>query len=290
MQTTLSRKLSATALVLLAAALPSGCKSAGGSSLKDVPSGPTTVRPSWLMSPEAIESTVKDTWGLTVSDEEAQRYFGSVHTLMGGTSVVRRTTLLTKPHELYVLTLDSLSAWVADKLTQKQVQLESQGGRADQFLFRGFVLNGLNVSDKIRDADQCRACYADDALPWCDCSDGLTVGALSAGGQTPATLAATSTAAGSKSWRKRVMHNMQDIGDFLMCGVGSIDDQTPAQLNGQTVNVAQYLLDDVFLPVWSAQTTAGAAPAEGERRAWASVVHTILMGQGCFMNLASTQR
>ncbi len=290
MRTQLSR-LRGAGLILAAAlsALPAGCKTSSSSSVKDVATGPTTVRPSWLLSPEQIESTVRDTWGLSVSDDEAQRYFGSGHTLIGGTSVVRRTTLLTKPHELYVLTMDSLSAWVADKLTAKQMTQEKSTGKADQFAFRGFSVNGLNVSDKIHDPAACKACYDDDSKAWCDCADGIVIGGLKAAGLTPAGLAATSTGAGAKAWRKRLMHNMQDIGDFLMCGVGSIDDQTLLTVNGAQVNIAQYLLDEVFLPGWTREVNAGTDPDNSERKAWANVIHTILVGQGCFMNLAAVE-
>src|SRR5262249_1175127 len=151
---------------------------------------------SWLLSPEQIESTVRDSWGLTINDAEAQTYFGSVHTLMGGTSVVRRTALLNKPHELFVLTLDSLSAWAADKLLAKQAAREKSSGKPDQFLFRGFSIGGLNPSDKITDAAQCKACFDDDTKPWCDCADGVVVGGLAAAGQKPETLA--ESAAGAK--------------------------------------------------------------------------------------------
>jgi hypothetical protein len=200
---------------------------------------------------------------------------------MGGTSVVRRSTLLSQPHELYILTLDSLSAWLADKLTAKQMQVEQTSGQADQFLFKGFTINGLNVSDKIHDPVQCKACYDDDTKPWCDCSDGLTVGALGAAGLKPTTL--------TTSWKKKLMHNMQDIGDFLMCGVGSIDNNATVTANGQTTNVAQYLVDQVFIPGWNRELTAGTDAANSERKAWANVIHTILVGQGCFMDLASTE-
>ena len=281
-------------LSLVAAALAilgvSACRhrSASVAEVKDAPSGPTAVRPSWLLSPEQIESTIRDTWGLSISNDEAQTYFGAVHTLMGGTSVVRRTTLLTKPHELFVLTLDSLSAWVAAKLMTKQAQVEAAAA-GDQFAFRGFTIGGLNPSDKISDPAQCQACFEDDAKPWCDCADGIAIGGLTKANLTPETLAADAVAPASKQWRKRIMHNMQDVGDFLMCDVAPIDDQTQATVSGQTTSLVQYLLDDVFLPSWKAERAAGADAAKSESRAWAGVVHAILVGDACFMDLTTTQ-
>ena len=220
-----------------------------------------------LLSPEQIESTVRDTWGLSVSNDEAQCYFGSVHTLIGGTSIVRRTTLLTNPHELYVLTMDSLSAWVADKLTAKQLDREKTAGKADQFPFRGFSVGGLNVSDKIHDPVACKACYDDDTQALVRLRRRHHHRRPEDRGPDAARRwPRRAPPPGTKAWRKRIMHNMQDIGDFLMCGVGSIDDKTLLQYNGAQVNIAQYLLDDVFLPGWTREVGLGTDRGNSERR------------------------
>ena len=236
--------------------------------------GADTVRPHWLLSPEIIARTITRTWGIAVDDDETQRYLASVHAMLGGTSVARRGVVMTNPNELYVLTLDNLSAWVARRIVEKQTGNETTATTEDP----NAPFAGYEGSVKITDPGACKACFEDGTKAWCDCRDGITTSYLSTARLAAADLVDTTPR--GKEVRKRLMHNVQDIAEFLGCSAGIIDNNLMVGPAGAAVSAPALLLDTVFIPVVQTGITV-----ETERVAWRRVVHVILMGQGCFLKM-----
>ncbi len=211
--------------------------------------GPTQTRPTWIKSPEAIEGTIHDAWGLDMTDEERFRYLQSIYSILGGTMVQNYKSLISQPNELFLLGIENLSSWIALKLEEKEK------AAADS------VFDGLGLSD----ADAA-SCFADDTKDWCDFKDGVTLGSLSAQSLDPATL--------SKEWRKRLMHNIQDVAEFMLLAVDN-----NLKIPGTETHAAQYLLDDVFLD----ELKGAEVTPSRESAAWRRVIYVILLSGGFFL-------
>lgn len=219
--------------------------------------GPTQTRPGWIKSPEAIEGTITQAWGLDVSEQERWKYIQSVYSMLGGTMVLSNRSLLDQPNELYILTLDNMSGWLAEKLVTKQ----SAATTTDSYFFGGLGLSGADSQN----------CFKDDAKDWCDFIDGISTQSLSDSAVTPAAL----TQGLSKEWRKRLMHNIQDIGEFMLLSVDNTL-MIPGDPTGR--HAAQFLLDDVFLP-----SLNGEISPKAEARAWQNVTRTVLLSGGFYL-------
>jgi len=241
--------------LLLGVLVLAGCRTSGkGSELKDDETGgPTQTRPTWIKSPEAIEGTITQAWGISMTDKDRWKYLGSMYSMLGGTLVLNTKSLIDQPNELFLLGLDNLSAWLAQQLVDKQAAAEA--GQKDH------AFDGLGFS-----TDDAASCFADDAKDWCDFKDKVTLDMLTKAGADPANL--------SKQQKKRVMHNIQDIGEFMLLAI----DNT-LQMPGQNRHAAQYLLDEVFL-----DSLKGAPlTAEREKAAWKNVIYTIMMSGGFYL-------
>lgn len=241
-------------LSLLPVLLAAACRTPGGADLKANPTGPTQTRPTWIKSPEAIEGTIVQAWGLTLTEKDRWKYLQSIYSMLGGTQVLSSKSLLDQPNELFALGLDNLSGWLSVRLAEKEAALEATGKEQS--------FDGLGLSE-----DDAGACFKDDAKDWCDFRDGVKIGALTTAGVDPAAL--------SKEWKKRLMHNVQDIGEFMLL---SIDNQLMMPVGGR--HAAAFLVDDVFLPTLKAQ---GALTAKSEEAAWGAVIYTILMSGGFYL-------
>jgi hypothetical protein len=86
--------------------------------------------------------------------------------------------------------------------------------------------------------------------------------------------AGVDTASLSKAWKKRLVHNVQDVGEFMLL---AIDDTL--KMPGQDRHAAEYLIDEVFLK----RLGPGPVTPEAEREAWREVVYTILMSGGFYL-------
>lgn len=114
-------------------------------------------------------------------------------------------------------------------------------------------------------------CFTDDSKDWCDFDDQIVLGMFDKNNFPQ-----------SKEQRKRVMHNIQDIGDFLRV---TIDNRVTvdAKCNGDTdcQHAPQYLLDNVFISALQPST----AKVAGDRLAWQQVIYTILLSGPFFTNI-----
>lgn len=237
---------------LLLGATLSACRTASKSEALENDQGPAATRPGWIKSPEAIEGTITQAWGINMSSAERWRYLQSMYSMLGGTLVLNTRSLVDQPNELFVMGLDNLSTWLADKLVDKQGQTTG----SDLYLFEGLGFADADASN----------CFDNDQVPWCDKLDGVKVDSLSAANLTGASL--------PLAWQKRVMHNIQDIGEFMLLAI----DNT-LKMPGQERHAAQYLIDEVFLKTLEGQPLS----AESERKAWSQVVYTILMSGGFYL-------
>lgn len=237
--------------ILLCATAFAGCRTSSSSGTLAGPEGPVHTRPGWIKSPEAIEGTITQAWGINIDSKDRTRYLQSMYSLLGGTLVLNTRSLVDQPNELFVIGLDNLSDWLADKLLEKQKELAG----------KDYVFEGLGFS-----TDDAASCFDDDAKDWCDFRDGVKVTSLSDQGIDPASL--------PKSWKKRLMHNVQDIGEFMLLAV----DNTLKMPGGER-HAAEYLIDEVFLKTYA----SGPKTAEGERAAWREVIYTILMSGGFYL-------
>ncbi len=231
-------------------ALSAGCRTNGSSSTSAGPEGPVHTRPGWIKSPEAIEGTITQAWGININDQDRQQYLQSMYSLLGGTLVLNTRSLVDQPNELFVIGLDNLSTWLSGQL------LARQGSLGKDYVFEGL---GFSTPDA-------GACFADDSKDWCDFRDDVVLDSLSKAGIDPAAL--------PKEWKKRLMHNVQDVGEFMLLAI----DNT-LKMPGQERHAAEYLIDEVFL-----KTLGGAPVTEGtELKAWNQVVYTILMSGGFYL-------
>lgn len=235
-------------LALSALTLLAGCRTTASRVSEGEGGGPTQTRPTWIKSPEAIEGTIHDAWGLRMTDEERFRYLQSIYSILGGTMVHNYRSLVSQPNELFLLGLENLSRWIATQLVAKEAAQANA------------VFEGLGFAS----ADA--GCFADDAKPWCDFKDGVTLTSLTDNGLDPSSL--------SLEWKKRLMHNVQDVGEFMLLAV----DNT-LKIPGTEMHAAQYVLDDVFLDALQ----GGPVTAERERAAWERVIYVILLSGGFYL-------
>lgn len=240
-------------LTFAALAACSASDDIAGSEAENGTGGPAAIHPGWYKTPEAITETMTGAWELSLTNEERAQYIHNVRASLGGVNVSAQGALVEKPHELYALSLHSLSEMLAVRLVKKEAEKEAA---AQPYMFDGL---GLSEADD--------GCYDDDARAWCDGKDDIKIGSLSAASPAidPANL--------SKAMRKRLMHKMQSIGEFFLM---AIDDKTTL---GDS-HAPAFLLDEVFLP----KLREGALSTEQEMLAWQEVVYTILMS-GYFFDL-----
>lgn len=231
-----------------------GCKQSapGGSEVKA--GGVPAPRPQWIKAPQTIARTVTVSWGIQMDEMTQNDYIGSVYALLGGTSVATMHSPLAKPNELYVLATERLSSWIAKQLVEKQAAAE---GASKRSVFEGLETTAVPDSGN---------CFKDDAKAWCDYDDDVKLSTLTEKSLTPATL--------TKEWRKRLMHNIQDVGDFLGLEV----DNKLTMEGGAEGHACAYLLDQVFLK----SLGEGAVTAEKEKAAWERVVLTLMMSGGFY--------
>jgi hypothetical protein len=235
------------------AVIVAACSAADGSTAEsESRSAPEAdVHPGWFKTPEAIAQTITWTWELSLSAQEEDKYLGGLRAALGGVSVAQHGSLVDRPHELFALAANSLGIFLSEKLARKQIE-KTQAG--EPYLFDGL---GFAEPDD--------GCYADDAMAWCDAIDGIVIGDLTARRIDPNVL--------TKEIRKRLMHNMQDIGEFFLM---AIDERT--MMAGR--HAPEFLLDEVFLP----KLREAPLSVEQERAAWQEVVATVLLG-GYFLEL-----
>ena len=314
------------------------------SSLKS--GGAADNRAAWFRSPEEIKETIIKTFcvslGQNIEDgrSEIGDYIYTIGTMYGSPDMGNMRTPLEKPNGTYLLALDVVSMWLSNKLLQKQFMLrlryptnadyqryseEKERGwledsacsdnpkdnHNNRYLFNG----NKRTRHAIRDAAACQACYADDTKTWCDCQDNVYLGEFSKDMSL------------SQAQRKRIMHNIQDMGDFL--GV-SVDNEVIAKDN--TRHAPRMLLEDVFIPALvnegecntyallgyegdddnaAKDAAAEAVPQEGgdyyqdsyeeeqddapplrctDYVAWQQVVHTLLMSGPFYVKLETVRR
>lgn len=227
---------------------------------------------SWFKTPEEIKSTIEG-YGIEIDGNEQLLYFDKLSELYGGKNIHQHRTMLVEPTGVYLLALDTLSNWLSCELIFKEL---STG-----IVFKG----GLFPANREPDCD---ACYANEEKDWCDCDDKITIGEKF--NEKPISLAD----------KKRIMHNIQDLGDFL--GV-AIDNKLAVKPN---THAADYLYQEVFIPNLSAEfkfSCLGQVNLQSEtsdqsddssdapewqpahEEAWRMVIHTILMSGPFYLNL-----
>ena len=243
-------------LLPLALALAAfGCRTTGrGAEAKATLTGPTVTRPTWIKSPEAIEGTIVQAWGIPISEKDRWKYLQSIYSMLGGTQVLSSKSLVDQPNELFALAVDNLSGWLSQRLVETEQADEAAG---KEHSFDGLGLEGEDAA----------GCFKDDTKDWCDVKDGVRIGSLAAG--------AVDVNALPKEWKKRLMHNAQDVGEFMLLAV----DNTLMMPNG-TQHAADFLVTDVFLPTLRA---GGPVSPASEQAAWKAVVYTILMSGGFYL-------
>lgn len=217
---------------------------------------------SWFKTPEEIKRTIEG-YGIYIRGEAQLLYFDKLAELYGSKNIRQQKTMLVKPNGVYLLALDALSNWLSCKLFAKED--EKQGA-----VFSG---GWLTVDQE----ENCDACYNDDDKEWCDCDDEITL---------------DSHFVDDTEFKKRIMHNIQDIGDFL--GM-AIDNNL---LVKEFTHAPDYLYQQVFIPnldveiscntkqqqqTYIANTDGKAGPAHLE--AWRKVIHAILMSGPFYLNL-----
>ena len=222
------------------------------------PTGPIAVKPGWYKTPESLTETITRSWGITMTREERWRTIDSVRATLGGVNVAQMRSSVSQPNELYVLSVSNLGDFLAEKLVEKQ--------REKATASKPYLFEGLNSSA----AD--KGCFADDAKEWCDAIDDVQIGALTTAAVDPSNL--------SKRWKKRLMHNIQDIGEFLLL---AIDNDLPMGEGSTYPHAAAYLLEEVFLP----KLKEAPLSTEQEALAWREVVYTVFVGGGYFFEIPS---
>ncbi len=236
----------------------------------------------WFKEPAVIRNTVVKTWGISITDDDDVLYFSRLGQLYGAADVITGRAHLQAPGGAYVLALDMVSLWLSRLLLTKQMQDEDWlANPPPPMMFKGqigFPLASLPDSE---------ACFDDSKRDWCDADDKITTRRYSAKDKERLLK--------SSSERKRLMHNIQDIGDFLGVTIDNL-----LLTDGKHAHVPQYLLDEIFIPNldesppdsdsasggWGSDASAG-AEACCDIRAWQQVVYAILMSGPFFMHLPS---
>lgn len=224
------------------------------SAVKDI-GGAAKVRNAWLLSPEALEGTLTKTWGLPMTAAEKWKYIGSVHSFLGGTDIASFKGSVDQPNSLFILSIANLASFAATRLVDKEISMASQG--------QAYIFEGMGLSEPNE------ACFKNDQAAWCDAVDNIRIGSLSENGLTVAGL--------NTEWRKRLMHNIQDLGEFMLIDL----DNTTQVPDGTGRHAAQYLLEDMLIPTLG----EGAITRDAEIKAWRNVLMTSLIGGGFFMGI-----
>ena len=223
----------------------------------------------WFKKPAQIELKLRE-WGINITDKDRQLYFVKLGLLYGATSTATQKTYLhDKPVTTYVLALNIVSDWISNKLVTKQQALEAEeNNTVGVFMFKGMGLPA--ATGKCDEASGNNYCFAaDNHDVWCDCDDQVKIGRYTRGDAPPSP--------NTPVEHKRIMHNMQDIGEFL--GI-TLDNCSPSPDPTQYQHMPQYLLDAVFLP-----TINDKNEIQDEIAAWQKVIHTMLLGGEFFMNI-----
>lgn len=218
----------------------------------------------WFKSPESLESTITEAYGLELSEDERWLYLRAMHRLLGGGGSPSAGPMLEEPNELYVLAAANLSGWLAPRLIEHEAE-NAQAGIP-------YLFSGLGYDDE----DD--ACYADADRDWCDALDGVGLGDFATGRFDASAL--------TFEQRKRLMHNIRDIGDMLLVNVGP-------EVSGPSLAdrpAPEYLLDDVLLVALQSEHPDFAAGTLEEKMAqemaaWAEVIDTILLSGAFFLDL-----
>ena len=212
----------------------------------------------WFKRPEQIEQIVKN-WGVFVSHRESSMYFKTLGLFYGGMDTLEHKTLLSdRADGSYLLAINVVAKWLSEKLVS---HVKSSDEQNVPIIFYGAVASPAD-----------NGCFADDSKDWCDFDDQVVLGMFDQGNFPQ-----------SKEQRKRVMHNIQDIGDFLRV---TIDNRVTveAKCNGNTdcQHAPQYLLDKVFIPALKPPAEPKTA---SDRLAWQQVIYTILLSGPFFTNI-----
>ena len=242
----------------------------------------------WYKTPTQVANTVKKSWGMRIGIDEEHKYITSLGPFYGGIDKLLMKTTLERPTSGYVLALDLVSAWLSRKLIEQEK--EDSG-----FLFGG----GINTSEQSKDGHSCdefadNYCYKMDSVAWCDCFDNIELGRYNNENKIDITT----------EDRKRLMHNIQDIGDFFNI---AIDNKLYVD-EAKTIHAAQHLLDEVFIPNLGPPEGISAPKADNymvsettnedgevidvkeqmldsDHEAWVKVVYTIMMSGPFYINL-----
>lgn len=209
----------------------------------------------WFKSAAELENQMRS-WRLYVSKYERSLYFSTLGVLYGSPDINQLEVLLTEPNSGYVLAIDIVANWLSGKL----IQLQSSKGT-------GYLFNGSYAPPDENN------CYASKAT-WCDYHDEIVLGMFSRS-QPPTT----------EAQRKRVMHNIQDMGDFL--GI-TIDNLLSLKKSGLPQrHVPQYLLEEVFIPHLIDKDDTAYLPENTitDYVAWQKVTQILLMSGQFFMHL-----
>ena len=251
-----------------------------GEEVAQTKSGAAAVNEWWYKTPTQIANTVKSSWGLRLEEREEHKYITQLGPFYGSIDKLLQKATLEKPTSGYVLALDLVSAWLSNKLIEKE---KDEHG----FLFNG----GVDTIEEPKEGHSCdesadNYCYKMNAVEWCDCEDGVELGQYDKKPLSEAEFHILESNNHSEKAtkdiylrrfsiedKKRIMHNIQDIGDFLGMAIDN-----KLVIDGKR-HAARYLLEEVFIP--------NLAPPEGtsDHEAWVKVVYTIMMSGPFYMNL-----
>ena len=228
---------------------------------------------SWFKTPEKIKNTIEG-YGIFIDRNAHLLYFDKLAELYGGKNIHQHETILVEPSGIYLLALDALSKWLSCQLLDKEDES------------KGAVFGGSWLSQRRK----CDPCYKDNSKEWCDCDDGITLDDNFDDHPDYE----------DKELKKRIMHNIQDIGDFLNI---AIDDKLPTY---GYEHAADYLYQRVFIPNLSSESSCiERLEPQGQmdtksvgnddnqdkqadpphREAWRLVIHKILMSGPFYLNL-----
>lgn len=202
----------------------------------------------WYKTPAEIKATIENL-GLYLQQQEENELFIDLGLAYGGSNQHGKVLLGERPTVLYTLAIAKVAWWLSGRL------MSNYGGSYQpEQLFHA----GITAPDE-------QGCFSDTSQQWCDFDDQLKIDTYKLGDAESLTSAD----------RKKIMHNMQDIGDRL--GV-IIDNLTTMEGHN---HLPHYLLEEVFIPNLT---------DEGDRSAWRAVVYTILLRGPFFMNLEAIDR
>lgn len=246
----------------------------------------------WFKTPEEIQETLRKSFCLNISPLDVQDYISDIGPLYGSPNINTTKTELQQPNGVYLLALDVVATWISEQLLKEQLTRERDGNPStcanpnDDADNNIYLFNGNRYTHHSDDD----SCYADDSKDWCNYQDNITLGEFHKSDLT-------------KKQRKRIMHNIQDISDFL--GL-SVDNEL--KVSGGR-HAAQMLLDDVFIPnLHSQDDDASCSPSTSDDNdvyggdsdgynssdnqtlycdydAWQQVIHAMLLSGEFFLRL-----